>query len=242
MATAKQDERKGYLTIGRLVATLKPRYPELSISKVRYLEEEGLLNPERTEGGYRKFSPRDVQRLEIILRLQGEHFLPLAVIKRKLADLEIGRVPSELTGSSSSSPLTLPLGETEDVPAEEISSVTGLGPETVRELESFGLVRPRQTPEGKVFRAADVEILKVCRRLSQFGIEPRHLRMYGTFAQRESSFFQQIVLPNMRQPAGEGKENTQVSEVLAELSRGTEQLHHLLLERSIQEDFGDELS
>ncbi len=236
MPPSAKNDRDGYLTIGRLVDTLKGRYPDLSISKVRYLEEEGLLEPERTAGGYRKFSPRDVQRLEIILRLQKDNFLPLSVIRRKLAEIDVGRVPVELKESGS---MTLPLTETRDVPAEEIAAVTGMGADAIRELESVGLVKAKQTPEGRAYDATDVEILKVCKRLSQFGIEPRHLRMYGTFTQRESSLFQQIVLPSMRQPSGDGKEKETAADVIEQLSQGTEQLHHLLLRRSVREDFGD---
>jgi len=221
---SEPPNEKGYLTIGRLVESLKDRYPDLSISKVRYLEEEGLIQPERTGGGYRKFSPRDVQRLEIIMRLQKDHFLPLSVIKKKLADIDAGRLPAELKGSTTRQPLALPLSDGGSVPAEEIASATGLPSETIRELESFGLVRALTTQAGKVYGAADVQVLKVCRRLSQFGIEPRHLRMYATFAQRESSFFQQIVLPAMRQPAADAKEQAKVADVIEELRQGTEQL------------------
>ncbi len=240
MAQTVQDERKGYLTIGRLVEQLKDRFPDLSISKVRYLEEEGLLQPERTSGGYRKFSPRDIQRLEIIMQLQQEHFLPLAVIKKKLADLDVGRVPAELKETKGS--MSLPLLEAKEVPADEISSMTGVPSDVIRELESFGLLSPKQTAEGKVYDSTDVEVLKVCKRLGVFGIEPRHLRMYGVFAQRESSLFQQIVLPAMRQTGGDGKDKVSASKILEELSQGTEQLHHLLLRRAIREDFGDETS
>lgn len=237
------DSQKGHLTIGRLVQSLKGRYPDLSISKVRYLEEEGLLTPDRTSGGYRKFSPREVQRLEIIMRLQKEHFLPLAVIKRKLADLDVGKVPLELKGAGGSAKaLTLPLMDADTVAAEEIASATGVTAEAVRELESFGLIKSKQTADGKVYDSVDVEILKVCQRLSHFGIEPRHLRMYGTFASRESAFFQQIVLPALRQARVDGKEKQKISDVLDELSQGTQHLHSLLLRRAIRQDFGDEVS
>lgn len=84
---------RDYLTIGELVDSLIPAHPDLSISKVRFLEDEGLITPERTAGGYRKFSTSDVARVDLILRLQREHFLPLAVIREKMADLDKGKVP-----------------------------------------------------------------------------------------------------------------------------------------------------
>jgi DNA-binding transcriptional MerR regulator len=86
---------RDYLTIGEVVQRLEGSYPDLSISKVRFLEEEGLVSPERTAGGYRKFSQADVSRIEMILRLQREHFLPLAIIREKLADFYRGKIPSE---------------------------------------------------------------------------------------------------------------------------------------------------
>ena len=100
---------RDYLTIGEVVQRLEGAYPELSISKVRFLEDEGLVAPERTQGGYRKFSQADVARVEMVLRLQRDHFLPLAVIRDKLSDFDRGRIPAELqrvtAGMTDSQPL-----------------------------------------------------------------------------------------------------------------------------------------
>lgn len=241
MTKTQGDERsKPHVTIGRLVSQLKGRYPDLSISKVRYLEDEGLLTPERTGGGYRKYSPRDVQRLEVIMRLQTEHFLPLAVIKRKLSDLDGGRVPPELAGPGGLEGLGSPLSESDAVRADEVVSATGLSAETIAELETYGLVKPTKTPDGTLYSGLDVEVLKACKRLAHFGIEPRHLRMYGTFAQRESAFFSQIVLPSRHQAAPEEKEKNKIRDVLGDLLQGTQHLHSLLLRRAMRDDFGDE--
>ena len=100
---------RDYLTIGEVVQKLQPSYPDLSISKVRFLEEEDLITPERTAGGYRKFSQKDVGRIEMILRLQRDHFFPLAVIREKLADVDRGRIPAELQRSSPSAAEPLPM-------------------------------------------------------------------------------------------------------------------------------------
>jgi len=241
MATAQGHEGPNvYLTIGRVVERLKERYPDLSISKIRYLEDEGLLSPERTSGGYRKFSPRDVQRIDVIMRLQTEHFLPLAVIKRKLSDLDMGRVPAELEGAGGVDSFGVPTSETEQLSLEEVAAATGLSPDTIGELETYGLVRPTKTAQGKTYDSLDVEVLKTCNRLSHFGIEPRHLRMYGTFAQRESAFFSQIVLPAMHQAGTTDKGKTKIGDALRDLSRGTQHLHALLLRRAMRDDFGDD--
>lgn len=241
MTTTQGPEgSKTHLTIGEVVEKLKERYPDLSISKIRYLEDEGLLTPERTSGGYRKFSPRDIQRLDVIMRLQTEHFLPLAVIKRKLSDLDMGQVPAELQGAGGIDSLGMPPSDSEQVSLEDVLSATGLSSDTIGELETYGLVKPVKTAQGRVYDSLDVEILKACRGLSQFGIEPRHLRMYGTFAQRESAFFSQIVLPAMHQAGTDEKGKRKMGDVLRDLSRGTQHLHALLLRRAMREDFGDE--
>lgn len=240
MTTTQQSApTKEHLTIGRLVESLRDRHPDLSISKVRYLEEEGLLSPERTSGGYRKFSARDVHRLEIIMRLQEEHFLPLAVIKKKLAEFDSGKMPPELAGDAGDL-LRISAGNQHAIDADEVSSVTGVSSEAIKELESFGLVNPKLTAQGKVYDSMDAEVLKIFRGLAAYGIEPRHLRMYGTFAQRESTFFSQIVLPAMRQAGNDPKERKKAIEALKELSSGTQQLHSMLLKRAMRDDFGEE--
>ena len=107
---------RDYLTIGEVVQRLQGAYPDLSISKVRFLEEEGLVAPERTAGGYRKFSQADVARVEMILRLQKEHFLPLAVIREKLADFDRGKIPAELQRGAVGMTEPLPLAAEDEGP------------------------------------------------------------------------------------------------------------------------------
>ena len=178
---------RDYMTIGELVENLQPAHPDLSISKIRFLEDEGLVTPERTAGGYRKFSAQDAARVDLVLRLQKEHFLPLAVIRDKLKDLDKGRVPEELRPMvTRPEAVALPFDEVEAVPLEQIQSNMGLATTFIRELAEFGLVRIVKGDHGEELRRADIEVAHAAWDLRKFGVEPRHLRMYITAAEREA--------------------------------------------------------
>jgi DNA-binding transcriptional MerR regulator len=170
---------RDYMTIGELVESLQPAHPDLTISKVRFLEDEGLVTPERTAGGYRKFSSQDAARVDLVLRLQKEHFLPLAVIREKLKDLDKGRVPEELRPMvTRPEAVSLPFEEVEAVTLEAAQSTMGLPVTFVRELAEFGLVRISKGDHGDELRRADVEVAHAAWDLRRFGVEARHLRTY----------------------------------------------------------------
>lgn len=229
------SSEKDYLTIGEVVSRLCGEFPDLSISKVRYLEEEGLIKPRRTKGGYRKFSEEDVKRLELVLRFQRDKFLPLNVIRENLEATAEGEVslpemgvPEEVVPSPE---------EAEPLDVVEVVRTFGFTPEQIRSLEEFGIVKPRQSEGGKVFDPIDLEILKLTRELQKFGLEPRHLRMYENFVDRETSFFQQILLPLLKQRGPDGIKRAK--QLLSELTKLGERLKHLLLQRSLEEKFPD---
>lgn len=227
------------MTIGEVVEKLSSTYPDLSISKVRFLEEEGLISPERTAGGYRKFGPADVTRIELILRLQREHFLPLAVIREKLAEFDRGRVPSELEGSvrTTAEAVTLPFEEAETVPVSSAPASLGLPASFIDELSDFGLIAPVPGDEGPELTRADVAIAHTCWDLRRFGVEPRHLRMYETAAEREATLFSQILTPAFRHRTPETRQK--LVETLDELTRLSEELKRRLLRRSLGKVFED---
>lgn len=234
MAVRSRD----YLTIGEVVERLSKTHPELTISKLRFLEEEGLVSPERTAGGYRKYTPADVQRVELILRLQKEHFLPLAVIREKLADLDRGKVPAELKGGASpSEPATLPFEMAETVRLEDAPAALGLPAPFIRELAEFGLVRIGRGPEGEELSRLDAELAHACHDLRKYGIEPRHLRMYLTFADRESALFAQVLVPAFRHRTTETRQR--LLDTLGRLTEVTGELKRLLLRRALTDTFED---
>jgi DNA-binding transcriptional MerR regulator len=229
---------RDYLTIGEVVERLSATYPDLTISKVRFLEDEGLIAPERTPGGYRTFRPVDVQRLELVLRLQREHFMPLAVIREKLDDLDKGKLPPELKPAiDRAEAMALPLDEAETVPVDRAPDMLGLPSAFIRELASFGIVNLVAGERGEELPGPDVAIAHTCWDLRRFGIEPRHMRMYETFAEREAAFFQQILMPAMRHRTPEARQK--LVETLAELMRRTGELKDHMTRRAVSRLFED---
>jgi len=232
---------KGYLTIGEVVERLQISYPDLSISKVRFLEEEGLIAPQRTAGGYRKFSQADLGRLEMILRLQRNHFLPLAVIGEKLAEYDHGRVPSELQQTPVGATEPLPFGGVEEGPIalDDVPGSLGIPVSFIRGLVGFGVVELAKQDGKELLKRADVTSVHAAWDLHRFGIEPRHLRMYVMAADREATLFEQILIPTYRHRSAETK--LKLDEALTELTSISEQLKTRLLMRALERVF-EELS
>ncbi len=200
----------GYLTIGKVVKRLQAQYPDLSVSKVRYLEDEGLLTPSRTPGGYRLYSQHDVRRLETILYLQKNRFMPLQVIKEELAKSEAGmgssvddlqRVPAWGTGhaSSSSDVLGQDAREGDEAlqkfhPISRMPELLGVSVSFVRELSEAGVISLRTSPHGRsLVDGRDFPLIRTCEELRQFGIGPRNLRQYVQAANRESGMLEQAL-------------------------------------------------
>jgi DNA-binding transcriptional MerR regulator len=190
VSTAADVEESSLITIGAVCRRLKDEFPDISISKIRYLEDQGLLTPKRTQGGYRLFSEEDVDRLEMILRLQRDEFLPLRVIRQELA------MPSGKDWRRRRAPSLR--GEEEDVGLDELCKRAGIGVDLVGELESFGLVEPRDGNGDARYSETDVEIASVCSRLQRYGLTPRHLRPFRTGADREAALLEQVVAPALR--------------------------------------------
>jgi len=174
------------ITIGEAVEKLKSDFSDLSISKVRYLEERGLIDFQRSKGGYRKFDDESLARLGEILRLQKEHYYPLDVIKEKMKHWRGAEAVSVVQDN-----------EADNRPREFVAAVAALGlsGEEVRGLESFGLIRPVEKNGGRYLSAADINIAKTYLELARFGIEPRHLRQFVGAADRQAILYQQVLTP-----------------------------------------------
>ena len=185
----RQPEQQRLHTIGAVCARLQPEFPDISISKIRYLEDQGLLTPKRTRGGYRLFSEDDVERLETILRLQRDEFLPLRVIRQELAS---GAGAGRKRRSAG-------LGDREsELDLGELCERAGIDQALARELEEYGLLSPRVEGGERLYREGDADIAAACGRLAQFGIDARHLRTFKNSAGRESSLLEQLVAPALR--------------------------------------------
>ncbi len=176
-------------TIGAVCERLRAEFPDISISKIRYLEDQGLLSPKRTRGGYRLFSDDDVERLETILRLQRDEFLPLRVIRQSLA----------MPGAERTKRRAQNLRDVEDeVDIGELCERAGISVELARQLEEYGLLLPRIEAGDRLYREGDVDVAAACSRLARFGIDARHLRAFRTAAGRQSALLEQLVAPALR--------------------------------------------
>lgn len=188
--TADTPKRERLIRIGEVVRRLGEEFPDISISKIRYLEDEGLLTPERTRGGYRLFSEEDVERLATILRLQRDEFLPLRVIREEL----------DAPGAKERK-RRRPAGVGERVDAitlDELCGRSGITREIAKELEDFGLLRPAGTGSEKRYPETDADVAGVCAQLSRYGVAPRHLRTFRTATDRETALLEQLMAPALQ--------------------------------------------
>jgi DNA-binding transcriptional MerR regulator len=218
-SAAQAPQRERLLTIGTVCRRLQAEFPDISISKIRYLEDQGLLAPRRTQSGYRLFSEDDVERLETILRLQRDEFLPLRVIRQELAS------PSG-PGKERRRRRTVGLADPDDeLDLAELCERAAITSELARELEEYGLLQPRRAGSEKLYPAGDVDVAVACAKLSRFGISARHLRTFRTAADREAGLLQQVVAPSLRSRNPERREAAvQQLQTLAELGQELSQL------------------
>lgn len=245
----------GYLTIGKVVARLQPKYPDLSVSKVRYLEEEGLLTPSRTPGGYRLYSQHDVRRLETILYLQKTRFLPLQVIKEELDKAEDGHsdILNEIARGNTGDDANVPAPNVtidEDLDSEEIVNkfhpidrmpeLLGVSVSFVRQLSEAGVIVMRRSPRGRdLVDGRDFSLIRACNELSRYGILPKNLRWYVQAANRESGTFQQALTVYGRKAAGgevvqNEEQRAQEEQALSNMLALTDKVRDTLIRRRIK--------
>lgn len=217
------------MAIGEVIECLASEFPELSPSKVRFLEDRGLVSPNRTASGYRKFTAAHVDRLRLILVLQRDHYMPLREIQSHLDALDRGEAhgAGAVKLKSIGDAMTPP--STEKLRRPEVIGVTGIADELLAELETYGLVKPTQTG---FFGATDVQVARMCTRLADFGLEARHLRAFLAAAERERALAEQIVSPLRHQRDGEQSPEA----VSAELCRLFAALHAALLGVELVDD------
>ncbi|OIK28522.1 MerR family transcriptional regulator [Streptomyces malaysiense] len=195
--TAARDS--GLMSIGTVLNALREEFPEVTISKIRFLEAEGLIEPQRTPSGYRKFSPGDLERLGHVLRMQRDHYLPLKVIREHLDAMERGEaVPLPLVGRQRTGDDVLEVQEGPTVARvgrSELLAAADIGEAELEEWESYGLLVP--LADG-TYDAEAVTVASLVAELGRFGIEPRHLRVMKAAADREAGLVEQVVAPLKR--------------------------------------------
>jgi DNA-binding transcriptional MerR regulator len=218
-ATQAQPRERRLLTIGSVCNHLQAEFPDISISKIRYLEDQGLLAPRRTQSGYRLFSEDDVERLETILRLQRDEFLPLRVIRQELASPS---GPGKERRRQRAAGLA---GPDEELDLGELCERAAITPELAHELEDYGLLQSRREGSEKLYPAGDVDVAVACAKLSRYGISARHLRTFRTSADREAGLLHQLVAPSLRSRNPDRRQGgIQELEALAELAQELSQL------------------
>jgi DNA-binding transcriptional MerR regulator len=198
----------GLLSIGEVLHLLRSDFPDVSISKIRYLESEDLVQPQRTPSGYRKFTRADAERLRYVLRMQRDHYLPLKVIREHLDAIDRGLQPAPLSATDTApralvttdaypSPEDLaPESQELRMSRKELLEESGITNEVLRELESFGLVA--QAPGTSYYDATALQVARIAAEMAQFGYGPRHLRPFRLAADRELSLVEQVVKPMAR--------------------------------------------
>jgi DNA-binding transcriptional MerR regulator len=215
------------LTIGQVVARLESEFPDLSITKIRYLEDRKLLSPSRSKGRYRKYSMADIRRLRTILTLQRDEYLPLEVIRERLDRAEASGAGQSLASVVSPLRPNAALRKEESAYSwAELCQQAGVNDDFVRVLIEFRLIEP-SAQSGPVFTEGDVEIARICQVLARFGVEPRNLRLLGSSVEREAAILQQVVAPSLRSTHSDKREYGE--QVLSDLgSLCSRLMHHLL--------------
>jgi DNA-binding transcriptional MerR regulator len=223
---------RSYMSIGEILVALKPEYPDITISKIRFLEGEGLIDPERTPSGYRKFYEKDVERLRTILRMQRDEYLPLKVIKERLADGgEEDAAPRPAAAVAPEDDFaTPPTGLHMSV--EELAAATGVDKRRIMDLETYGILCAHGLDGDQYFDGDDFMVLSVVKDFFKYGVEPRHLTMYRHFAEREATFFESIVMPMVRQKNPEARRAA--ADNLADLAALSRKLKQALLRANLR--------
>jgi DNA-binding transcriptional MerR regulator len=223
------------LTIGAVCKQLEREFPEISISKIRYLEDQKLLAPRRTQGGYRLYAPADVERLRTILRLQRDEFLPLRVIR---AELAAGRADADVGGSKAPDPRALRRATVEVkgpgslYGIEQVIDDTGADQSLVKELEDYGVIKGEKRDGETLYDDTEREIIRATAELKRFGVGGRNLRVFRTSADREAALLEQILAPALRSRNPERRK--EAVEALENLAAIASHLKHLLLIRDLR--------
>ncbi len=230
---------RGLMGIGDVLGTLRPDFPDVTISKIRFLESEGLITPQRTSSGYRKFSHADVERLRYVLACQRDQYLPLKVIREHLEAIDRGlepptgsegpRVPRALVstdGMPSSESFRPPTTDVRLSRGELLES-SGLDDALLTQVESYGLL----TKRGSHYDGESLVIARTIAEMADFGIEPRHLRSFKVAADREVGLVEQVVTPLMRQRDPEGQQRA--DDAIRELAALSVRLHSALVKAGL---------
>jgi DNA-binding transcriptional MerR regulator len=241
MTAAGASAGDGGLSIGGVLARLRPEFPDLSISKIRFLESEQLVTPDRTSSGYRQFSSSDIERLRYVLAAQRDHYLPLRVIKEQLDAIDRGlepatpaaRLPRSLVATVGPQPRDFAASTDVRMTADEVLAESDLTADQLAELESFGLVTPGP---GGYYDADAALAARTASELLELGLEPRHLRPFRTAADRVAALVAQLVSAQARQRDPDARQRA--GEAAASHAATVMRLHALLVKAALRRELG----
>jgi DNA-binding transcriptional MerR regulator len=222
------------VTIGAVCKALHQEFPDISISKIRYLEDQKLLAPRRTQGGYRLYTQSDIARLRTILRLQRDEFLPLRVIRQELAggraEREVAPPTGERPGPRRAGVRVRDSGSLYSL--DDVVEDTGADPKLVRELVEFGVIKGETRGGAHYYDETEREIIRAVSELARYGVGGRNLRVFRSSADREAQLLQSILAPALRSRNPERRK--EAIEALENLASVTTHLKHLLLIRDLR--------
>lgn len=216
-------------TIGEVINLLRPEFPEITVSKVRFLETKGMVKPRRSRSGYREFSPDDVSRVRYILQQQRDHFLPLKVIKSKLNAWERGEVPADTP--SGPPPETYFASGATEMDRDELSRAAGLAPTDLDMLIDSDVIQPILANGEEAFGADDLTVAQAAARLLRNGLEPRHLRTLRLGAERSSELLYQLTVPLLRH--GNPDTRHRAAEILADCAQASGEMQQAIVRAAL---------
>lgn len=226
------------MSIGKVVDELSEEFKSVSVSKIRFLEAEGLIRPMRTKGGYRKFTTNDLDNLREILRMQSKEYLPLSVIKQRMKDLPQNGSRHRHDGTQSAPPEVnvFPDGQLA-VDAEQLAKLSGVSQTTVGELVKIGMISSAPAEDGReLFDRRAFSVVQIARELGRYGLEPRHMRMYTSFVGREAALCGQILGVS---PKRTSESRQKAKAALEEFTTALSNLRTFLLEDNLRATFKD---
>ncbi len=217
---------RSYLGIGEVLAQLRADFPDISVSKIRFLEAEGLIEPARSPSGYRRFGTADVERLRYILTAQRDQYLPLRVIKERLVPADRAQAGRAAAAPRAGQP---PDSRPVMLSRREFAEAAGIDDSQLTELEAFGLVRR----VGRQYGPDALQVARTVAALAGYGVQARHLRAVRAAAERETSLIEQVVAPTLRQRNPEARQ--QAGQTAREIAALSLRLHRALIEAALAE-------
>ncbi len=219
---------RSYLGIGEVLAQLRADFPDISVSKIRFLESEGLIEPARSPSGYRRFGAADVERLRYILTAQRDQYLPLRVIRERLRPVGLPAQPGGGTGAGAPAGQQ-PERRTAMLTRRELAEAAGIDDSQVGELEAFGLIQRA----GRQYGPDALQVARTVAALAGYGVQARHLRAVRAAVERETTLIEQVVAPTLRQRNSEARK--QAGQTAREIAALSLRLHRALLEAALAE-------